>query len=121
VHRQIDIAPEQRLVDLLGEQALAAELAQRLVLDPVAGGGDHAQADIAFAETVRRKQARPHMPRLPQGKRAAAGADQKGPGGQGPSVLLWFIVNLVMPGRSAGHPRILSLDQRRGWPGQARP
>ena len=71
------VAAQQRLVDLLGEQALAAEIAQRLVLDAVAGGGDGAQADGAFAKAVRREQQRPHMARLPQRQRAAARADQR--------------------------------------------
>ena len=75
---------EQRLVDLLGEQALAAELAQRLVLDAVAGGGDRAQARSSPSpRPLRLKQARPDMPRLPKRKRAAAGADQEGAGGHG--------------------------------------
>ena len=34
----VDAAVEQRLLDLLGEQALAADLQQRAVLHPVAGG-----------------------------------------------------------------------------------
>jgi len=30
-------------------------------------------------------------------------------------------MNPVMPGRSAGHPRICFQDPKGGWPGQARP
>ena len=40
VHREVDAAVEQRLVDLLGEQALAADLRQAAVLHRVAGGAD---------------------------------------------------------------------------------
>ena len=37
---KIDRARKQRLLDLLGEQALAADLGQRPVADPVAGRRD---------------------------------------------------------------------------------
>ena len=40
VHREVDAAVEQRLVDLLAEQALAADLCQRAVLHRIAGGAD---------------------------------------------------------------------------------
>ena len=40
VHREVDPAIGQRLVDLLGEQALAADLGQAAVLHRVAGGAD---------------------------------------------------------------------------------
>ena len=82
MHGQIHVAAQQRLVDLLGEQTLAAEIAQRRVLDAVAGGGDDAQAHIAFTKAMRFEQQRPHMARLPERQRAAARADQKGPGGK---------------------------------------
>ena len=65
MHRHIDIAAQQRLVDLFGEQALAAKLAQRLVLDTVAGGGDDAEPDLALAKPCGVEQARPDMARLP--------------------------------------------------------
>jgi hypothetical protein len=37
---EIDAALHQRLLDLLGEEALAADLLQLAVLHPVAGGAD---------------------------------------------------------------------------------
>ena len=40
VHGEVDPAVQQRLVDLLGEQPLAADLRQRPVLHRVAGGAD---------------------------------------------------------------------------------
>ena len=40
VHREVDAAVGQRLVDLLGEQALAADVGQAAVLHRVAGGAD---------------------------------------------------------------------------------
>ena len=49
-------AAEQRFVDLLGEQALAAEVAQRLVPDAVARGGDGLKRDGVVARTVRSDQ-----------------------------------------------------------------
>ena len=77
MHGEIDTAVEQRFVDLLGEQALAAEVAQRLVADAVARRGDGLKRDGVFAEAVRSDQQRPHMVRLPQSERASARADQK--------------------------------------------
>ena len=47
---------EQGLVDLLGEQALAAEVAQRLVADAVAGGGDGLKRDGVLTKAVRSDQ-----------------------------------------------------------------
>jgi hypothetical protein len=40
MHRDVDAAVEQRVVNLLGEQALAADVGERLVEDLVAGGLD---------------------------------------------------------------------------------
>ncbi len=51
------IAPcEQRLLDLLGEQALAAGLRQRPVLMQVAGGANHLDLDAAGVDAMRRRQ-----------------------------------------------------------------
>ena len=77
MHGKIDRAAKQRFVDLLGEQALAAEVAQRLVPDAVARGGDGLKRDGVVAKTVRSDQQRPHMVRLPQRERASTRADQK--------------------------------------------
>ena len=40
MHREVDPARQQRRLDLLAEQALAAELGERPVGDPVAGRAD---------------------------------------------------------------------------------
>jgi hypothetical protein len=83
VNGEIDHALEKRLVDLLCEQPLAAEVAQRLVADAVARGGDDLERDRVLGEAVGGAEPRFDMPRLPQRKRTAAGADQEGTGGQG--------------------------------------
>ena len=77
MHGEIDRAAEQRFVDFLGEQALAAEVAQRLVPDAVARGGDGLKRDGGVTKAVRSDQQRPHMVRLPQRERASTRADQK--------------------------------------------
>ena len=43
MHGEVDLAVAERALELGGEEALAADLGQRLpaVLRPVAGGGDH--------------------------------------------------------------------------------
>ena len=73
----MSISPvEQRLLDLLGEQALAADLGERPVLDAVAGGADHHDARSvvrpAWAATSRRARMG-----LGQRQRTAAGADER--------------------------------------------
>lgn len=75
MHGHINIAAQQRLVDLFGEQALAAELTQRLVLDAIAGSGDDAEPDIALAKPRGVEEACPDMARLPKCQRAATCAD----------------------------------------------
>ena len=83
MHGEIDNALKKRLVDLLGEQPLAAEIAQGLVADAVARRGDGLERDRVLGEAVGGAEARFDMPRLPERKRTAAGADQEGTGGQG--------------------------------------
>ncbi len=56
MHRDIDAAVEQRLLDLLGEQALAAGFRERPVLDTVAAGRDRHDLESALRQTVRRHQ-----------------------------------------------------------------
>ena len=75
MHREIDRAGRQRLLDLLGEQALAAGLRQRPVLDAVAGGADHLELDPLRVEPVRRGERLAHHARLRQRQRAAARAE----------------------------------------------
>ena len=47
MHRGVDAVREQRLLDLLGKQALAADLGQRAVLLLVTGGLDDHGLDSA--------------------------------------------------------------------------
>ena len=77
VHGDIDPLIEQGLVDLLGEQPLAAEVAQRLVADAVAGGGDGLKRDGVLTKAMRSDQESAHMVRLPQSERASARADEE--------------------------------------------
>jgi hypothetical protein len=82
VHREIDGPVEKRLIDLLGEQPLAAEVAQGLIADTVARRGDDLERDCLLGEAVGGAERGLDMPRLPKRKRTAAGADQEGTGGQ---------------------------------------
>ena len=77
MHGDIDPLTEQGLVDLLGEQPLAAEVAQRLVADAVAGGGDRLKRDGVLTKAMRSDQQSAHMVRLPQSERASARPDEE--------------------------------------------
>ena len=78
VHGEVDAAVQQRLVDLLGEQALAAEVGQAAVLHRIAGGAD----DGGFGGSVG-SQGVDHQAGLDQGERRASGADAQGWHGSG--------------------------------------
>ena len=52
MHRQVDRTGDKRVLDLLGEQALAAGLRQRPVLDAVAAGADHLDCDLRRLVTM---------------------------------------------------------------------
>ncbi len=82
----VDPAGEERLVDLLGEQALAAGLGERTVGDPVAGGADRHDRERRLIEAERRREAAPCLRGLGECERAAAGADPDCAGLQGASV-----------------------------------
>jgi hypothetical protein len=75
----VDGPGQQGFLDLLGEQALAADLGQRPVAHPVAGGLDchdlHGAGDCQGS--VRFGQAAFYLPRLGQGQWATARADAK--------------------------------------------
>ena len=75
MHGDVDAAGEQRLLDLLGEQALAAGLRQRPVLDAVAAGRDHHDLERVLRQAMRRHQPRARLMRLRQRQRAAARSD----------------------------------------------
>ena len=90
---EIDAADDQRLLDLLGEEALAADLLQLAVLHPVAGGADDGdlrrrQIGMSRGETLL------YFLRLRQRQRAAAGADAQRAGVRHES---WF--NILETGR----------------------
>ena len=65
MHGEIDVAAQQRLLDLLGEQALAALLRQRPVLDGVAGGLMTLSSIVSGSRAVRRCKPLAHGARLP--------------------------------------------------------
>ena len=71
VDREIDGAGQQGLLDLLDEQALAADLGQRPVLDAIARGADQLDADGVgrLQARIRRDQSLPHDLGLRPGQR----------------------------------------------------
>src|SRR5918993_821410 len=86
MHREVDRALEERDVELLREQALAAGLRERSILDRVAGGLDDAQRQLVGREAVRAAQPVLRLVRLRERQGRAAGADDQGRGW--PHVLL---------------------------------
>ena len=75
----VDLAIEQGLLDLLGEEPLAADFQQAAVLDPVAGGGDDHQGGDAVRVLGGGAEGGDdpplHLPRLGEGKLGATGPD----------------------------------------------
>ena len=83
----VDLAREQRDVDLLGEQALAAGLGERPVLDRVAARADDPQLDVLLRPAVRLREPAPGLVGLSERQRRAAGAkDEKRRSGHGNSL-----------------------------------
>ena len=74
----MSICRQQRLLDLAGEQALAADLFQRAVVDHVAGDLDNHDFERRFGQVEGRHQAAAHFMRLPKRQRRAARANLKG-------------------------------------------
>ena len=72
---EIDLACQQRLLDLLGEQPLAAGIRERPVGNPVAGGADRAYLDRSGIEAMRGDQRVADHVGLGQRKRRAACPD----------------------------------------------
>src|SRR5690606_36630743 len=93
VHREVGLAVEQRLLDLLDEQALAADLGQRAVDDAVAGGLDDEELDGEAGGG--RDQAIADVVGLPEGELAAAGRDDE-------SILHAFFLLSPAPEADAG-------------------
>ena len=76
-------AGEQRLLDLAGEEALAAEIGERAVLHPVAAGADRHDREGGLRQAVRGHQPVAGLVRLGERQRAAAGADAERAVGRG--------------------------------------
>ena len=76
MHGQIGLALQQRLLQLLDEQPLAADLGQGHVEDAIALGLDGHQHN--GLPGIQRPQARGHMLGLPERQGAAAGGDAQG-------------------------------------------
>jgi hypothetical protein len=77
MHGKVDGAGKQRLLDLLGEQALAAFLGERPVADHVARGADRLERDRLRGKGVRGGEAIAHELGLRERERAAARADDE--------------------------------------------
>jgi hypothetical protein len=91
----VDAARQQRILDFLGEQALAADFREGAVLNPVAGGFDDVDFGVGQGG-MGGFQRRFHHFRLRQGKRRTARAD--------PHSLHGFLVSpLVDPCWRTGH------------------
>ena len=79
----VDALIEQRVLDLAGEQALAADLAQRAVQHAVAGGLDDHDLEGVGGQVMRGGQPVARFMRLRERQRRAARADPKGAVGGG--------------------------------------
>ena len=75
MHRQLDRAGNERLLDLLGEQALAARLVQRSIANDVAGGADDFELDALGVEAMGGGEMLADEARLRERERAAARSD----------------------------------------------
>ena len=74
---RVDRAGEQRRVDLLGEQALAAGVGERPVLDRVAARADDLKRDPLDLPAVRLGQAAARLVRLDERQRRTARSEGK--------------------------------------------
>src|SRR5260370_26593407 len=86
MHREIDAAVEERLLDLLGEEALAADLGEPARLLAIAGGTDRHQ--LGVEPGVRGAHPVADQPGLVKRHWAATGADSKGHGSSSTNVAL---------------------------------
>jgi len=84
MHRKVDSAGDERLLDLLGEEALAAGIRKRAVADRIAGGADDLERDLLRGKDVRSREAIAHLLRLGERQRATARTDdERGGSGRG--------------------------------------
>ena len=79
MHREGGAPVQLGLVDLLGEEALAAGLDQRAILDPVTGRDQSEDREVSVdrraGQPALRSQPGLHVASLYQGQRRAAGRD----------------------------------------------
>ena len=75
MHGEIDRAGDERLLDLLGEQPLAAGFRQRAVLNGVPGGADDRDCDALRIDIRSRGEPASHLVRLRERQRRAARTD----------------------------------------------
>ena len=75
MHGDIDGPIQQRLFDLAGEQALAADFLQRAVLNGVARHLDDADGKGILGQVKRGHQPRARLMRLRKCQRGSTGAD----------------------------------------------
>jgi len=75
----VDPTVQQRLLDLLREQSLAADLGQRTVEEPVSGGADDLEAHGILRRELRHRRGKgvADHARLRERERRAAGADHE--------------------------------------------
>ena len=74
VHGQIDLMSQERILDFFDEQPFAADVRQRRLLKPIAGGLNH---DDAARRTAGAGDTRGHGVRLPQSELTAARPEAK--------------------------------------------
>ena len=75
MHRTGDLAVQQRAVELLGPQGLAADLRERAILHPVAGGANRHDRDGFLRPAMRGAQGIAHHMCLEESERRTAGAE----------------------------------------------
>ncbi len=75
MHAQVDLAREKGVLDLLGEEPLAADFREGAVGDAVAAGLDHPDGDGGGVEAVGPGDQVAHQVGLGESQGRAAGAD----------------------------------------------
>ena len=75
MHGEVDPALEQGGIDFLGEQALAASLGERPILDEVAAGANDGDRHAPLVPAVRGGQPAARLLGLREGERRAARAE----------------------------------------------
>lgn len=78
MHGKVDLARDQRFLDLLGKEPLSANLRQRPVLDGIARGLVDADLDRLLGKAMGSGKARPHFVGLSERQGRTASADAEG-------------------------------------------